>query len=234
MAEVLDSLRPRRSAGRLMLSTTASFAALWLIPRIGRFYVANPGINVQFDTSPAVLDLHQDASIDVVIRYGGDDYPELRSHCRIEEFFGVYGAPSQVAAAFTMRPSLITVAWRNLVLYEQSWQSWCDAAGERWLTETALVRKYDEEHHALQAAIGGQGLVLASSIMVAQFVDSGLLIPYRPEITVQGAAYTAMCVPGRGRHPSVRVFLEWLTREWLESAQPPVAQSKKRRRVLKT
>jgi LysR family glycine cleavage system transcriptional activator len=220
MTKVIDSVRPQRSAGSLVLSTTASFAALWLIPRIGRFYDRNPGIDVRLDTAAAPIDLYQDASVDLVIRYGRTDYPDLRSHCRLEEIFGVYGSPNQVAASATAPPPLITVRWPNSTLYERSWQSWCDAAGENWLKEDAVLREYDEEHYALQAAIGDQGLVLASSIMVSQFVDSGLLVPYRPEIGVRGAAYSALCVPGRERHPPVRVFLEWLKEEWFERIQP--------------
>jgi DNA-binding transcriptional LysR family regulator len=214
MAKVIDIVQPQRNCGSLVLSTTASFAALWLIPRIGRLYSDNPGIQIRLDSNAALVDLHKDASVDLAIRYGRDDYADLHHHCRLEEFFGVYGSPNHVAAAGTTRPPLITVRWHNSMLYERSWRSWCDAAGEHWLDGKTVLREYDEEHYALQAAIGGQGLVLASSIMVSQFVDIGLLTPYRPDITVHGSAYTALCVAGRERHPPVRVFLEWLTREW--------------------
>ncbi len=78
------------------------------------------------------------------------------------------------------------------------------------------MRAYEEESYALQAAVAGQGLVLASSIMVSDSVRNGMLQPYRPDITVAGAAYTALCVPGRERHPPVRAFLAWLAREWAE------------------
>jgi DNA-binding transcriptional LysR family regulator len=72
----------------------------------------------------------------------------------------------------------------------------------------------------VMSLVRGQGLVLASSIIVSQFVDGGLLTPYRPDICVAGAAYTALCVFGRERHPPVRVFLEWLTREWTAQTLP--------------
>jgi DNA-binding transcriptional LysR family regulator len=81
-----------------------------------------------------------------------------------------------------------------------------------WL-ETATRREYDEEHYALQAAIAGQGLVLASSILVSESLASGLLQPYRPEISVPGAGYSTLCVPGRERHPPVKAFFAWLSRE---------------------
>lgn len=38
IAQTLDALRPASAAGALTLSTTHSFAALWLVPRLGRFY----------------------------------------------------------------------------------------------------------------------------------------------------------------------------------------------------
>ena len=31
--------------------------------------------------------------------------------------------------------------------------------------------------------------------------------------TVPGARYTALCVPGRERHPPVKAFLDWLRQE---------------------
>lgn len=68
------------------------------------------------------------------------------------------------------------------------------------------MRSYHEEHYALQAAVAGQGLVLASSVMVSDMVDNGLLVAYRPEVRVPGAAYSVLCAPGRERHPPVRAF----------------------------
>ena len=65
----------------------------------------------------------------------------------------------------------------------------------------------------MQAAIAGQGLVLASNILVSESVASGLLVPYRPQVSVGGAGYSALCVPGRERHPPVRAFFQWVQEE---------------------
>ena len=66
VAQSVDTLRPQRSGSSLTLSTTAAFAALWLVPRLGRFYAKHPNINVRLDTHCEVIDLHQDASVDLV------------------------------------------------------------------------------------------------------------------------------------------------------------------------
>ncbi len=217
VAQSVDTLRPQRSATNLTISTTAAFAALWLVPRLGRFYTRHPNINVRLDTHCEVIDLHQDASVDLVLRYSLDDYPSLYGECLFNESFGVYGSPEQVTRAASRIPTLISVRWHNSRLYAHGWEAWCAQSGENWLSDRPAVREYDEEHYALQAAIAGQGLVLASNILVSESVASGLLVAYRGEIQVDGAGYSALCVPGRERHPSVRAFFAWLHEEALTS-----------------
>lgn len=223
VAQAVDRLRPRPAVGELTLTTTASFAALWLAPRLGRFYREHPGLHVRIDGDGAVVDLQQDARVDIAIRYGRGEWPSLLSVCRIEETFGVYGAPAQVGASKRRTPDLLTVRWSDSTLYDEAWRTWCQAAGVRWLRQGAVMRAYEEENYALQAAIAGQGLVLASSIMVSDSVRNGLLVACRPGLSVGGAAYTALCVPGRERHPPVRAFLSWLAREWGEVHQAEAA-----------
>jgi len=43
------------------------------------------------------------------------------------------------------------------------------------------------------------------------------LAPYRGDVQVDGAGYSALCVPGRERHPPVRAFFGWLREEALAS-----------------
>ncbi|WP_414871586.1 LysR substrate-binding domain-containing protein [Pseudomonas sp. IT-347P] len=221
VAQSVDTLRPQRSGSTLTLSTTAAFAALWLVPRLGRFYAQHPNINVRLDTHCEVIDLHQDASVDLVLRYSLDDYPNLYGLCLFDESFGVYGSPEQAALASRRTPTLISVRWHNSKLYAHGWEAWCAKAGENWLNQQPAIREYDEEHYALQAAIAGQGLVLASNILVSESVVSGLLVPYKGEVQVDGAGYSALCVPGRERHPPVRAFFAWLREEALLSGLAP-------------
>ncbi|AVJ27421.1 LysR substrate-binding domain-containing protein [Achromobacter spanius] len=214
VAQTLDALRPAPESGALTVSTTHSFAALWLVPRLGRFHAACPQYQLRLDTSPDPVDLLQDASVDVAIRYSRQRYPALHAACALPEWFGVYGAPSQVARAGRRAPALVTVRWRDSDLYEQGWQAWCEAAALPAWRRPAAQHAYTEEHYAMQAAIAGQGLVLASSVMVSDSVAAGTLVPYLPEVRVAGSVYTALCAPGRERHPPVKAFLSWLRKEF--------------------
>jgi DNA-binding transcriptional LysR family regulator len=214
VAQTLDALRAAPASGALTLSTTHSFAALWLVPRLGRFYAAFPQYQLNLNTSAEAVDLLRDASVDLAIRYSRARWPGLHAACSLQEWFGVYGAPTLAARPGRRAPSLVTVRWRDSQLYEQGWQDWCEAAGLPSWRKPAALHAYEEEHYALQAAIAGQGLVLASSVMVSDSVAAGTLVAYRPEVRVAGAAYTALCAPGRERHPPVKAFLGWLRSEF--------------------
>src|SRR6478752_5231108 len=63
VAQTLDALRPAPESGALTVSTTHSFAALWLVPRLGRFHEVYPQYQLRLDTSPDPVDLLQDASV---------------------------------------------------------------------------------------------------------------------------------------------------------------------------
>ena len=178
IAQTLDALRPAPDAGALTVSTTHSFAALWLVPRLGRFHQAYPQYQLRLDANARPVDLLQDASVDVAIRYSQKRYPALVAACSLPESFGVYGAPALAARLGGARagreaPALVTVRWRDSRLYDEGWRQWCEAAGlPRW-RKPAAIHAYEEEHYALQAAIAGQGLVLASSVMVSDSVRLG-------------------------------------------------------------
>lgn len=97
IAQTLDALRPAPDAGALTVSTTHSFAALWLVPRLGRFHQAYPQYQLRLDANARPVDLLQDASVDVAIRYSQKRYPALVAACSLPESFGVYGAPALAA-----------------------------------------------------------------------------------------------------------------------------------------
>src|SRR3954466_11235085 len=64
--------RLRTQAGRkrpFAVTTTNSFAALWLIPRLAGFTRSNPGLDVRITAETKVQDLERDG-LDVALRHG--------------------------------------------------------------------------------------------------------------------------------------------------------------------
>src|SRR5216110_4071101 len=75
-AQVLTTMRTATSrlkagSGRqpLSVTTTHSFAALWLIPRLAGFTRTHPGVDVRITADTRVQDLDRDG-LDVAIRHG--------------------------------------------------------------------------------------------------------------------------------------------------------------------
>ncbi|MDB6141409.1 MAG: gcvA 10 [Pseudomonas sp.] len=209
----LDALRPRIDSHTLTLSTTPALAALWLIPRLGRFHRAWPQFNVRVETSNNLVDLLRDSSVDLAIRGTTRDDPGLSRLELMDEQFRVYGAPGVIEQRLDDGIELISLRWPYSPTLTIDWPTWCAASGhEDWLSR-ALLREYDDEHYALNAAIAGHGLVLASSVLVADSVASGALVPYRAEISLPGARYVAVWTPGHERRSPVKEFLAWLEQE---------------------
>jgi len=64
----VDEIRGVANAQRVTLSTYASFASLWLAPRLAIFQRRHPEIEIRLDASDRVVDL-QAEDIDVAIRW---------------------------------------------------------------------------------------------------------------------------------------------------------------------
>src|SRR5207302_9686978 len=61
----------------LTVSTLASLAAKWLLPRLSAFQEAHPGIDVRITTSTSLVDFQRD-NVDAAIRYGRGQWPGVR------------------------------------------------------------------------------------------------------------------------------------------------------------
>ena len=74
LAEGTGRLLARDRAGRLTVSTFQSFAATWLVPRLGRFRAQHPDIDVWVAANDKIVDFNQE-DVDCAIRYGAGGWP---------------------------------------------------------------------------------------------------------------------------------------------------------------
>src|ERR1700757_3324833 len=73
-----DRLLRKDNEHVLTVSTLASLAAKWLLPRLTSFQQAHPGIDVRITTSTSLVDFRRD-DVDAAIRYGGGQWQGLRA-----------------------------------------------------------------------------------------------------------------------------------------------------------
>ena len=196
----------------LTITATPAFAALQLAPKLAAFQTQHPEIRVQLDTGTRPVDLAKDRRVDVAIRYGFGPYPGFHAVPLVKEWFGAYCAPGhQETFSEPESARLLETEWQQPVLQNITWTAWMSAAGVGAPEDALQVIRFDEEQFVLQAAIAGQGMVLASSALVSDFLARKLLVPYRPDIRLPGASYTALCLEERTDSLKVRRFNAWLT-----------------------
>src|SRR5712675_729849 len=74
--EATEKLLHKDRGGHLTVTTTASFAMKWLVPRLGGFQRANPEVDVRISTGTGLIDFSRE-DVDIGIRYGRGQWPGL-------------------------------------------------------------------------------------------------------------------------------------------------------------
>ena len=81
--EATEKLLQKDRGGHLTVTTTASFAMKWLVPRLGGFQRANPEIDVRISTGTGLIDFSRE-DVDIGIRYGRGQWPSLTAERLVE------------------------------------------------------------------------------------------------------------------------------------------------------
>jgi len=215
--------RIRHSAGRQSVSVTtfASMASMWLIPRLEAFQQANPEVDIRLDASDHLLDLEV-SEIDVALRYG----PPSHVPPHAEVLFGEQITPVLTPWLAERTPirhprdlaqfTLIDVSDAHRFYY--GWQRWSEAVGmppvqpKRWLA-------FNLSFQMMQAARAGQGVALARVPLIDLSLASGELVEALPGHRVSSPrTYWLMVSPRSAHRPEVKAFAEWLREQATQTA----------------
>ena len=211
-AQIMSALEEVAAAETVLtVTTTPAFATLWLVPRLADFQELHPEYRVQLDTGTAAVDLRRDRRVHVAIRYGPGQDPDLVEREVARETFGAYAAPGYLSTLSGIEGArLIETAWEQRGLDEVGWSAWLSQAGLDAPAAGIETQRLAQEHYVVQCGIAGQGLILASSLLVHDMVERGFLVPYRPEVRLQGMAYRLLCTRDHAQTRKVQRFTEWL------------------------
>ena len=213
----------RQTAGRrsVAVTTWASFASMWLIPRMEAFQRDNPGIDIRIDASDVAVDLDK-SDVDLALRYSLPGASTLGGQRLFGEQLAVVASPWLIKSSPPLRTpadvaqfTLIEAgdAHRNQHLEWLSWRRWFQARGlaklqpQRWLY-------FNYAHQIVQAALAGQGLALARMPLIADALASGDLVEVLPGHRIDSPlAYWLLVGPRSTHRPEVTAFCSWLELE---------------------
>jgi LysR family transcriptional regulator, glycine cleavage system transcriptional activator len=210
------SLRDRGSSAGLTVTTTATFASLWLVPRLAAFQTAHPEVQVRLVAENRIQDLTREG-IDVAVRY----CPPGMAGREAIRLFGVrvlpVASPKLAARAKLVRPEDLA----RVVLIEVdnaestpwlSWRVWFETMKVPMPTPAGFVR-LSQADQVVQAAVVGQGVALGSVPLVDELLRTRQLVaPFgqkRPAPAESRAYYIVMGAHAIER-PAARAFVTWL------------------------
>ena len=218
LAVGLERLRSGSAGGVLTVTVSPAFAAKWLLPRIERFQAAWPETDLRLDTSLKPVDFVAQR-IDVGVRYGRGQWPGLAAEKLMDEEVYPVCAPALLATATLQAPGDLR---GQVLIHDQSvdtstgfasWQAWLRHAGVQGVPTDRGLR-INNSAAVLQAAIDGQGVALARSVMAHDDLAAGRLVRLFPQVRLDSAlAYYVVYRPECIAQPKVAAFRDWLLRE---------------------
>jgi LysR family glycine cleavage system transcriptional activator len=164
----------------LHIGLLASFATLWLAPRLAGFISRYPHIQVELLPSIQLADVAA-AEVDLAIRYGKGDWPDVQATRLMGESLSPVCSPAFKASQLKNGPLLMATSHRPF-----EWTDWC--------------RHYqvDVGHHprvvlhdyniVVEAAVAGQGIAMGRHRLIERRLNDGSLVhafdwpPYQSEI----------------------------------------------------
>lgn len=217
LAASIGRVRGSDSGNALTVSVLPSFAAAWLVAHLGRFVELHPGIDLRLESSTIVADFRNDG-IDAAIRFGNGNYVGLHSEKLFDDELFPTMSPKLQRSAKVRKP--VDLARVPLLrIRTHSWAPWFEAAGVN-LPEPRRGAVFNDSELALQAAIQGQGAVLArGSLAVTKLERGDLVAPFPQRIPSPQTCYLVY-PPHSADKTSVRLFRDWLVEELRDS--PPV------------
>ncbi|GHK50330.1 hypothetical protein KPZU09_00660 [Klebsiella pneumoniae] len=145
------------------------------MPRLADFTARFPAIDLRLHTSVERVDLHL-GTVDAAIRYRETPEPDLYCTLLYEDRFIVVASPTLGLSRpeDLQRVTLFHVANRRVPADPPSWENWRRRYGPPTLNIDAGLT-FSDETHALQAAVAGQGVVIASELLARDLLQRGVL-----------------------------------------------------------
>ena len=210
--EATSNLLSKHTPGPLTVSALPSFAARWLVPRLGRFRQIRPDIDLRIDPSAELSDF-AGGDVDVSIRYGRGKYPGLRTDWLMTEDIFPVCSPLLLAGTHPLRePGDLE---HHVLLHDDGhgdWRTWLLAAAADGVDPTRGPI-FTDSGMLIQAAMAGQGVALARGVLAADELAAGRLVrPFALSLPT-AYAYYLVCPQDRAEQPKIAAFRDWLLGE---------------------
>jgi len=217
MRTATDRLRAHAGKKALSVTTTHSFAALWLIPRLAGFTRDHPGVDVRITAETRVQNLERDG-LDLALRHG----PASLAGANAIRLFGEKVFPVCSPRLLKKKPLEKPMDLKNHVLLQYDdpdgrhpwlhWKTWLEVERIADLRPAGTL-SFSGYEQIIPAAIAGHGVALGRSPLVKDLMRSGELVAPFKSSADPARAYFAILSRNAAGRPEVTAFVEWLKEE---------------------
>ncbi len=218
LTNAVESARELRRANSVVIATTASFGARWLIPRLPKLRKTHEWIEVSVITQQAVQQLSEQGA-DIAIRMGGGPWSDGKCEPLMDD--ALYPVASrQFWGEVRERDPARSLAKAHLLHDRDPDSSW-----DRWLAkypspgvDLRAGARFTSSDLLLHAAACGLGVALARHQLAAADVQAGLLT--RPfgsaRVAIARAYWLVQPVDDKPR-PALRTVVQWIKEQAAEA-----------------
>lgn len=211
----------------LKLTVSPAFASKWLLPRIDGFSSQEPDTDLLLDTNQRLVDFIAQR-IDLGVRYGVGSWPGLVAEKLMDEMIYPVCSPAFLKTLKLKKPADLL---GHTLIHDMtgdgnsgyvSWESWFERVGVAGVAVERGLR-INNSAAVLQAAVEGQGIALARSVMACDDVASGRLVRLLPKLVVLSPlSYYAVYREECASMPRLMSLLAWLKQEALKDCPSAV------------
>ena len=197
----------------LTISTVPSFAASWLVPRLGHFNALHPQIEVRVEASAKRVDFQRER-IDVALRHGLGQYPGLESIRLMAPVLLPVASPRLLAQGPVLKRPADSLKYPLLHDADRAdWQLWLQAHGVADDPRAMRGASFEDDLLLLRAAAAGQGIALVQDTHAEEDLASGKLQLALDKPWPARFAYYLVCRADALQRPQVQAFIDWIAAE---------------------
>ena len=211
LTNAVDGVRELRRANSVVIATTASFAARWLIPRLAALHKAYAWIDVSVVTQQHVQTLSEQGA-DLAIRMGSGPWSDGNCEPLMDDqLYPV--ATREYWRALGERQAARALAKARLLHDRDPAATW-----ERWFAVHPAANidlraggRFTSSDLVLRAAAEGLGIALARHQLVTEDIATGRLFrPLGNAAVAITRAYWVVRPEGEELRPALKTVLQWL------------------------
>ncbi|MCE4053383.1 LysR substrate-binding domain-containing protein [Pseudomonas sp. Au-Pse12] len=192
----------------LRVGLLASFATLWLAPRLADFSRRHPEIQLELQPAIDLADV-TGAEVDLAIRYGKGNWPKVEARRFLAEQLSPVCSPEFKARALANGTLLMARSHRPFEWDDWSRQNRLDLGTH----PSVMLHDYNI---VVEAAVAGQGIAMGRRQLIRRHLAQGSLVDAfdLPSLRSPDIGYWLVTAEGAA-NPSAECFARWLMEQGL-------------------